>query len=390
MRKMTMKQYVDSRFKRIEDSINNCANGKDIDQIKLLEDNITVEEISAKTKKLLAKDDTREKINPQDILEDSTHRFMTDVEKEEIKEKMISKTELEVMERDITNNLKISMNQVVDNIINNKGATSAINKLSKEIAKNKSIVDLFKNLVDEEELKEHLKDSSHITEEDRVALNLLLKFINNGFADWKAKKGEANYIKNKPSALPAKGGNANTVGGYKPEELINKQVAKCIIGINNSNGYTKNDVNVYLDKDTVNTLSDCLCANSLTHIREGYYKVDKFNMPVCSNISGVGISTQIDGCTVDISNNSKLHDIYFTNSDIIIDCNESEITDVVFKKCNITFKASRSIIKNCRFIDCAFNMNVLSNSIIRDNILTGMSNKLEYYGGNNIISNLYI
>ena len=359
MRKMTMKQYVDSRFKRIEDSINNCANGKDIDQIKLLEDNITVEEISAKTKKLLAKDDTREKINPQDILEDSTHRFMTDVEKEEIKEKMISKTELEVMERDITNNLKISMNQVVDNIINNKGATSAINKLSKEIAKNKSIVDLFKNLVDEEELKEHLKDSSHITEEDRVALNLLLKFINNGFADWKAKKGEANYIKNKPSALPAKGGNANTVGGYKPEELINKQVAKCIIGINNSNGYTKNDVNVYLDKDTVNTLSDCLCANSLTHI-------------------------------VDISNNSKLHDIYFTNSDIIIDCNESEITDVVFKKCNITFKASRSIIKNCRFIDCAFNMNVLSNSIIRDNILSGMSNKLEYYGGNNIISNLYI
>ena len=113
-------------------------------------------------------------------------------------------------------------------------------------------------------------------------------------------------------------------------------------------------------------------------------------MPVCSNISGVGISTQIDGCTVDISNNSKLHDIYFTNSDIIIDCNESEITDVVFKKCNITFKASRSIIKNCRFIDCAFNMNVLSNSIIRDNILSGMSNKLEYYGGNNIISNLYI
>ena len=79
MRKMTMKQYVDSRFKRIEDSINNCANGKDIDQIKLLEDNITVEEISVKTKKLLAKDDSREKINPQDILEESTHRFMTDV-----------------------------------------------------------------------------------------------------------------------------------------------------------------------------------------------------------------------------------------------------------------------------------------------------------------------
>ena len=58
---------------------------------------------------------------------------MTDVEKEEIKEKMISKTELEVMERDITNNLKISMNQVVDNIINNKGATSVINKL-KEVS----------------------------------------------------------------------------------------------------------------------------------------------------------------------------------------------------------------------------------------------------------------
>ena len=74
MRKMTMKQYVDSRFKRIEDSINNCANGKDIDQIKLLEDNITVED--AKTKKLLTKDNTREKINTQDKLEHTTNRVI--------------------------------------------------------------------------------------------------------------------------------------------------------------------------------------------------------------------------------------------------------------------------------------------------------------------------
>ena len=98
---------------------------------------------------------------------------MTDVEKEEIKEKMISKTELEVMERDITNNLKISMNQVVDNIINNKGATSAINKLSKEIAKNKSIVDLFKNLVDEEELKkEDLSEKCIQFEDDGMSFTI--------------------------------------------------------------------------------------------------------------------------------------------------------------------------------------------------------------------------
>ena len=42
MRRMTMIEYINSRFKRIEDSINNYANGKDVDQIKLLEDDIKV------------------------------------------------------------------------------------------------------------------------------------------------------------------------------------------------------------------------------------------------------------------------------------------------------------------------------------------------------------
>ena len=113
-------------------------------------------------------------------------------------------------------------------------------------------------------------------------------------------------------------------------------------------------------------------------------------MPVNSNVSGVGVSTQIDNCKANINNNSKLHDIYFTNSEININCNESEITDTTFKNCRINLSCSRAIIKECRFIDCAFINQKINNSIIKDNICSGTTNKIEYYGGNNIISNLYI
>ena len=390
MKRMTMKEYVDSRFKRIQDSINNYANGKDVDQIELLDDNISVEEINNKVKRLTAHGDARNKVKPEDIILDSNHRFINDIQEEKIKES-VTRTDLEAAERDITNNLKLSINQTVDNLINDKDAIDAINKIKKVISKNHSTIDLFKNLIDKDDLNAHEKNGNHISWEDRAALNLLLKFIDKGCADWNAKEGDANYVRNKPKSLPANGGNADTVGNYKPEDLFNKQLAKCIIGIDNNNkNYSKKDVNILLNKNNVNTLNTYLCDNSLTYIREGYYNINEFKMPVNSNVSGVGVSTQIDNCKANINNNSKLHDIYFTNSEININCNESEITDTTFKNCKINLSCSRAIIKECRFIDCTFINQKINNSIIKDNICSGTTNKIEYYGGNNIISNLYI
>ena len=86
MKRMTMKEYVDSRFKRIQDSINNYANGKDVDQIELLDDNISVEEINNKVKRLTAHGDIRNKVKPEDIILDANHRFINDIQEEKIKE----------------------------------------------------------------------------------------------------------------------------------------------------------------------------------------------------------------------------------------------------------------------------------------------------------------
>ena len=161
MRRMTIMEYIDSRFKRIEDSINNYANGKDVDQIKLLEDDIKVSEANKQARNIIPNNDIRNMVNPEDIIQDSTHRFITDVEKEEIKEKMISKTTLTAVQNDIINNLKITMNQQIDNIINNKDATDAINKIIKITSENKDAIDLFKNLIDKDELKFHEQNGLH-------------------------------------------------------------------------------------------------------------------------------------------------------------------------------------------------------------------------------------
>ena len=70
MRRMTMMEYINSRFKRIEDSINNYANGKDLDQIKLLEDDIKVSEVNKQTKNIIPDNDIRNMISPEDIIQD--------------------------------------------------------------------------------------------------------------------------------------------------------------------------------------------------------------------------------------------------------------------------------------------------------------------------------
>ena len=391
MRRMTMIEQINSRFKRIEDSINNYANGKDVDQIKLLEDDIKVSEANKQVRNIIPNNDIRNMVNPEDIVQDSTHRFITDVEKEEIKEKMISKTTLAAVENDIVNNLKITINQQIDNIINNKDATDAINKIIKITSENKDAIDLFKNLIDKDELKSHEQNGLHITEKDRIALNLLLKFIDKGCADWNASEGEPNYIRNKPESLKANGGNSDTVGGCRAEDLFTKQIAKNIIGIyNNPTKYSANDVNIYLNEENKDSISKYLNSNCLTYLREGYYRINEFKIPINSNISGVGIGTQIDHCGVSIDNNCKVSDIYFSNSLVNIICNESEIVDAVFKNCHIWITASRCIIKNCRFINCPIHTDSINNSIITDNICSGSTNQIIYYGGNNIIKNLYV
>lgn len=69
-------------------------------------------------------------------------------------------------------------------------------------------------------------------------------------SDWNETDEDAgSFIRNKPKALPALGGNAATVGGYSAEELVNsRKPATIVIGTSyNDNPFTEKDVDFLCD-----------------------------------------------------------------------------------------------------------------------------------------------
>lgn len=378
--KITLKQYVDYKFKSIQDTINNIINGKDTDDMNLSfdDENVDLECINE-----IADNDANNKIAADDVLTDNMHRYISDSELEKLNE-CISKTELNATVKEITNNFKMALNDQLDNILNNKNTINAINNIKDVISNNQESLDLFKDLVNKEEFNNHLNDGLHLSSEDRIALNLLLKFINKGCADWNAVEGDANYIRNKPSSLPANGGNAETVGGYCAYKLMTKQSEKYIIGINTAKTYGLSEVNLLLTTKNVNKLEKYLVDFTSICIREGDYEPQNLNIDAVT-LYGVGNGTQIYNSNIKILN-SKIRDLQFINCNIIIDGVGGSLHDIVFENCVINLlNVNQYIIKNNIFKNCKFEMNQIHNSIIKDNIFNN-SSLIVYYGGGNIIS----
>ena len=349
--KITLKQYVDYKFKNIQDTINNIINGKDTDTINLSFDN---ENVDLECINETADNDANNKITADDVLTDSMHRY------------------------------KMALNDQLDNILNNRDAINAINSIKDVISNNQESLDLFKDLVSKEEFKDHLNDGLHLSSEDRIALNLLLKFIDKGCADWNAVEGDANYIRNKPSSLPANGGNAETLGGYCVYRLMTKQSEKYIIGINTAKTYGLNEVNLLLTTKNVNKLEKYLVDFTSICIREGDYQPQNLNIGAVT-LYGVGDGTQICNSNVKISN-SKIRDLKFINCNITINGASGSLQNIVFENCVINLlDVNQYIIKNNIFRNCKFTMDKIYNSIIKDNIFDSTM-ALIYFGGGNIIS----
>ena len=79
------------------------------------------------------------------------------------------------------------------------------------------------------------------------------------------KGGKTSGIKNKPDSLPANGGNADTVGGFSIEHLMNHQVVDYIIGYDD-----KCDIRINEDQSNVSVINQILANNSIA-FKKGVY-----------------------------------------------------------------------------------------------------------------------
>lgn len=389
---MELKKYIQYKLKIINDCIAILSSNANID-ISFLpsildENDIELEYADDKqTKEIINKDNITK---AADILTDVDHRYVSDKQIEAFNNKA-GRLEMETALKDLENNIKISLNKQMDNIYNSKDILNSINNLKtflQENDENRELLGNFANLIDKESFDNHEKSDFHLTDNDRIALNILLSCISNGFANWNADETQAGYIKNKPEALPAKGGDADSVGGYSASVLMNKQLDNYILGVS-GNSYTDEDVNVLIDDLEKTDISKFIKSNTSIALREGIwdFKNTTVKIPNTVTLHGTGYGTIIKNCDVYIQSTSNINNLCFENCNVYIMSENTDIENVMFKKCKMDINVNCSIIQKCRFIECDIKFDMYCYGSIMTNNIIIKSGNFTFLGGNNIVGN---
>lgn len=338
-------------------------------------------------------------IDVESINTDSKHRFISDAQLSILKDKP-SYHDVQSLILDAKNEFKTNLSDTYIKLLNTPNAFQKLKSTITLIENNENINTILSTLagkVDATDLEEHINSVYHLNNNDRKAINLLLRFIEQGCADWNATEEDPNYIRNKPDSLPANGGNADTVGGFEANKLINHQLEKCIFGIE-GNDYKDNVVDTMFSKDEkIDEIINALSSNQmgLYSFKNGIYNFDNFKLDTYYindkniTICGYNHNTVFNAKTVLINGKIYIKDLTFTNASIKIKsyctfdnvcfknckivfeaCNEATIRNCTFENCDVRYDGSlmNSMIFGCRFANCGRPIYVSSNNFISNNI----------------------
>lgn len=334
-------------------------------------------------------------IAAKDIKTDSQHKFIN----EAILDTMIDKPtkfEMEQSLNDTKSDLIKYMDDIYMRIINTPNIINKLRDISTILNEDEISAGLLNTLaykLNFEDFKEHNESSIHMNNNDRKALNVLIKCIISGFADWNAEDGACNAIKNKPESLPANGGNADTVSNHNIRDLINKDDYDVVIGTSFEK-YSKDSCDIYaeegrLNDDVIENAIESIKGSGIILFKRGYYNLNHLFLDYSGTRIINGADCRLSWIHVNeaiFANNSVFKNIAFDKSRIFIKSN-CEFKDVKFANCTIVFDSS----VGCKITDCAFDKCVfeyegsIMNNIIKFNRYI-QTKPIVYIGGNNIIS----
>lgn len=340
-----------------------------------------------------------EAVSGKDISQDSNHRLLTDAQINEFSSK-VSYIDLD----DCMAEIKKYTSKQIDSIINSSQAMETVRMFTEFLNQDTiagDITKLISSKISREEFEE-FKESLHITNEDRKALDKLNELSKTGMVDWNASEDDSvNYIKNKPKSLPANGGNASTVGGYNKEKLMcNKSDCTLVVGVENFGSYTKDNVNILLPytSDFENIFNKFDYGKLL--LREGKYDFKRENDSsgyVLSGsgdyefsykaISGINHSTCTGYGKMTLISGILMENMTIRDTTIVLKKNV-RLQGISFINCIIDMSDSnRCVVKDCEFDNTSYikfgntyNSMVMNNFFYRDY-------KPVFVGGNNVITN---
>jgi hypothetical protein len=335
-------------------------------------------------------------IPAESIKTDSKHRFVN----EALLTTFVSKPSMFQVEQLIENLRKEVENKINESYMKLINTPNVINKL-RDIASilyedsndaNKLISTIAAKATIEQ-LEEHAASYTHMNNNDRKALNILLKCVTDGFIDWNAEDGEINSLKNKPLALPADGGNADTISNHKINELINKNTEDIIIG-RTSKKYSKDSCDLFAADGIINQEDFESTIKSIEYgtvlFKTGEYYINIMDAqylrkpPVVFSGTHRKLSTIIVKEIINMYNTSFVN-IGFKDSNIRIN-SYTDLNNVEFKNCNIILhKSEECNISNCVFIDCEISIEgpIMNNIIVHNRFIN--TKPIVYLGSSNII-----
>ena len=391
--------YVYTLVKKVLDILEDHINNYNTHSNDSIRENLEIDPYANVTICELPESKNIDSISAENIDTNSKHQFISDAQLSLLKDKP-SMHEVQTLIMDLRNEFKSNVNNSYNRLANSPNIIKKLRDIASIIENNNNLDSIFTALSDKvnaTDLEQHINSAYHLTNNDRKALNLLLKFINKGCADWNATEDDPNYIRNKPASLPANGGNADTVGGYKVDKLINHQLEKYVYGVE-GNDYQSNMVDALFKKnEKVDGIISALSSSQMGSyaFKNGEYQFDNFSLDTYYpaerhiTIKGANHDTIFNANSVLVNGRVTIEDLTFTNANVtiksfctfdnvrfknctvIIDSStQTDIRNCIFDDCIVTFRGilSNTMITGCRFINSGYPMYVSSNNIITNNL----------------------
>lgn len=251
--------------------------------------------------------------DPSIIKQDKDNRFVSDHEKTSWNNKVDGSYVEEIANRTLTT-AKSIIDSKVANIFNaSKEQLEVVNSLAFELKNNdtvKNFIDLYNGCTKKDEFEEHLlNDKIHMNRSDIALLQNVKSLIESGALDVSI-----------PESLPANGGNADTVGNYRPEEFLNnRDFYDYTVG---TSGYNKEEVSIIVKEGTEFESISRLCSDLQIKqglnilFKPGSYNIEKEIVIKGSNFTfrGLGNLTKFVGATIRIiGNNNTIENISLVN-----------------------------------------------------------------------------
>ena len=305
----------------------------------------------------------------ESLEQDSQHRLLTDTQIEAFKNKATT-FEVETAIEDVKNELKSSFNDQYINLLNLPGAVDKLKEIAEVIQSSDTLSALLSALderVTEDELSEHTSSHSHLTNNDRKALNILLNLINDGFIE--KIKDIGKFAEKSEQSI-----SAESLDGYTVTDLLSCHHENKILGTSYNNGlYDDTGVNLLFNtatQDGKDAIKEAFCNGWLKSevgvitLRSGDYVINgTINLHRDEQLSqliirGAGDATRLyPGANIDF-NNVTIENLCIEKviNDITVEIhNYVKLIDMTFRDCHIVFDDSvKLMIDRCTFDRCTF------------------------------------